>query len=171
MRGIHPWAVDSAYKGPVTRKTFPCNDVIMHRYHGCYYHCWLVCSLLRTVDIITSIDITGMTLVIWGTDKLYDIRGPFHGQIMSRTSNYMNGSIWNYWFIHGQLPRRFTQIAIIIIKFKWLNWINAVMLLQGKDSSTPRQSPWANSNNARYRHLLSRRQVHLLSPIDAYMRQ
>ena len=29
MRGIHRWPVDSPHKGPVTRKMFPFNDVIM----------------------------------------------------------------------------------------------------------------------------------------------
>ena len=35
VRGIHRWPVDSPHKGPVTRKMFPFNDVIMSlpRYH------------------------------------------------------------------------------------------------------------------------------------------
>ena len=30
VRGIHQWSVNSLHKGPVTRKMFPLNDVIMH---------------------------------------------------------------------------------------------------------------------------------------------
>ena len=30
VRGIHRWSVNSPYKGPVTRKMFPFNDVIMN---------------------------------------------------------------------------------------------------------------------------------------------
>ena len=30
VRGIHRWSVDSPHKGPVTRKMFPFDDVIMH---------------------------------------------------------------------------------------------------------------------------------------------
>ena len=30
MRGIHRWPVNSPHKGPVTRKMFPFDDVIMH---------------------------------------------------------------------------------------------------------------------------------------------
>ena len=29
VRGIHPWPVDSSYKGPVTQKMFPFDDVIL----------------------------------------------------------------------------------------------------------------------------------------------
>ena len=30
VRGIHWWSVNSPHKGPITRKMFPFNDVIMH---------------------------------------------------------------------------------------------------------------------------------------------
>ena len=36
--GIHRSPVISPHKGPVTRKTFPFDDVIMAMYHGDYYH-------------------------------------------------------------------------------------------------------------------------------------
>ena len=36
MGGIHWWQVDSPHKGPVTRKLFPFNDVIMRRPNGSY---------------------------------------------------------------------------------------------------------------------------------------
>ena len=32
VRGIHRWPVNSQHRGPVTRKMFPCDDVIMLRY-------------------------------------------------------------------------------------------------------------------------------------------
>ena len=31
VRGIHRWPVDPSHKGPVTRKMFPCDDVVMMR--------------------------------------------------------------------------------------------------------------------------------------------
>ena len=31
LRGIHRWPVNSTHKGPVTRKKFPFDDVIMHK--------------------------------------------------------------------------------------------------------------------------------------------
>ena len=37
VRGIHRWPVNSPHKGPVTRKMFPFDDVIM----GCGCHLWL----------------------------------------------------------------------------------------------------------------------------------
>ena len=53
VRGIHRWSVNSPHKGPVTRKMFPFDDVIMHhkRSHhravkGKWTRIWLVlCSL------------------------------------------------------------------------------------------------------------------------------
>ena len=35
MRGIHRWPVNSSHKGPVTRKMFPLDDVIMIRIYTC----------------------------------------------------------------------------------------------------------------------------------------
>ena len=40
-RGIHRWPVNSSHKGPVTRKVFPFDDVIMIRHQGlgrCTFH-------------------------------------------------------------------------------------------------------------------------------------
>ena len=38
VRGIHRWPVNSPHKGPVTRKMFPFDDVIMpHVYHNISY--------------------------------------------------------------------------------------------------------------------------------------
>ena len=34
VRGIHRWPVNSPHKGPVTRKMFPFDDVIMTLYHS-----------------------------------------------------------------------------------------------------------------------------------------
>ena len=31
VRGIHRWPVNSPYKGPVTRKMFPLDDIIIHK--------------------------------------------------------------------------------------------------------------------------------------------
>ena len=37
VREIHRWPVNSPHKGPVTRKGFPFDDVIMHQHGGCIY--------------------------------------------------------------------------------------------------------------------------------------
>ena len=37
VRGIHRWPVNSPHKGPVTRKMFPFDDVIMMKYIGNTY--------------------------------------------------------------------------------------------------------------------------------------
>ena len=35
LRGVHRWPVNSPHRGPVTRKMFPFDDVIMHRVGYC----------------------------------------------------------------------------------------------------------------------------------------
>ena len=37
VRGIHHWPVNSPHKGPVTRKMFPFDDVILWRHPGVYF--------------------------------------------------------------------------------------------------------------------------------------
>ena len=49
VRGIHRWPVNSSHKGPVTRKMFPFDDVIMQRQPICFqtfYTKWTTCCLL-----------------------------------------------------------------------------------------------------------------------------
>ena len=49
VRGIHRGPVNSPHKGPVTRKMFPFDDVIMKLYTGTgYTHTWL-CKLCRSI--------------------------------------------------------------------------------------------------------------------------
>ena len=48
VRGIHRWPVNSLHKGPVTRKMFPFDDVIMH---GQIYAWWHVLTGLVTTTI------------------------------------------------------------------------------------------------------------------------
>ena len=38
VRGIHRWSMNSPHKGPVTRKMFPFDDVIMYIYRWCLCH-------------------------------------------------------------------------------------------------------------------------------------
>ena len=45
VRGIHRWLVDSPHKGPVTRKMFPFNDVIVFG-----HHCAFICP--RTIPTL-----------------------------------------------------------------------------------------------------------------------
>ena len=40
VRGIHRWPVNSPHKGPVKRKMFPLDDVIMHNCHAIRLHVW-----------------------------------------------------------------------------------------------------------------------------------
>ena len=46
VRGVHRWPVNSPHKGPVTRKIFPCDDVIMfpedHYQHPWYWLCMMI---------------------------------------------------------------------------------------------------------------------------------
>ena len=42
VRGIHRWPVNSSHKGPVTRKTFPFDDVIMKS--------WLICMVFHCIQ-------------------------------------------------------------------------------------------------------------------------
>ena len=37
VRGIHRWPVNSPHKGPVTRKMFSFDDLILEWIHGCHY--------------------------------------------------------------------------------------------------------------------------------------
>ena len=54
VRGIHRWPVNSPYKGPVTRKMFPFDDVIMqmrsYETSGC-------CADIESLFILSSGDI------------------------------------------------------------------------------------------------------------------
>ena len=42
VRGIHRWPVNSPHKGPVTRKMFPFDDVIIYFLNGVCVHAWHV---------------------------------------------------------------------------------------------------------------------------------
>ena len=47
MRGIHRWTVNSPHKGPVTRKMFPFDDVIMYKIFSIYHETQDVTSRYR----------------------------------------------------------------------------------------------------------------------------
>ena len=59
VRGIHRWLVDSPHKGPVTRKMFPFEDVIMHIHIGWRVHHSF--SIKTIADMHTSHIIPGGT--------------------------------------------------------------------------------------------------------------
>ena len=78
VRGIHRWPVNSPHKGPVTRKMFPFDDVIMrcgfvwaaftHTHHNrmtwllpetSTYHSWLVRTLFQTYGEWNHMDLVG----------------------------------------------------------------------------------------------------------------
>ena len=50
VRGIHRWPMNSPHKGPVTRKIFPFDDVIMNR--ACFPRSWvgLLLSLAKPIN-------------------------------------------------------------------------------------------------------------------------
>ena len=53
VRRIHQWPVNSPHKGPVTRKIFPYDDVIMiTRYHA------LLHSALQSITMVYSVKVT-----------------------------------------------------------------------------------------------------------------
>ena len=52
MRGIHRWSVDSPHKGPVTRKMFPFDDVIMILEVYCKYASSHRLSIFYTKQVI-----------------------------------------------------------------------------------------------------------------------
>ena len=56
-RGIHRWPVNSPHKGPVTRKMFPLDDVIMALLDS-------LITITFATDIHTSIDCTKIILVL-----------------------------------------------------------------------------------------------------------
>ena len=64
VRGIHRWPVYSLYKGPVTRKMFPFDDVIMMK--------WLVCIVINETDLITCSTVLSH-FVLTPVDVLWDI--------------------------------------------------------------------------------------------------
>ena len=84
VRGIHRWPVDSPYKGPVTQKMFPFDDVIMAEsnftswYHDVYgssstrYKASLVCCISPRVSpyITNATYLLRMILksIIWAHD-------------------------------------------------------------------------------------------------------
>ena len=70
VRGIHRWPMDSPHKGPVTRKMFPFDDVIMILLEhpclsGLYFAIWLIpvgrklmifyCNVIDTPNMVLSL--------------------------------------------------------------------------------------------------------------------
>ena len=55
VQGIHRWPVNSPHKGPVTRKMFPCDDVIV-----CFV-CWCI-KLINYLKLHLSDDITDVMI-------------------------------------------------------------------------------------------------------------
>ena len=53
VRGIHRWPVKSTHKGPVTRKMFPFDDVIM-RSHGREIHSAIFNDIVLSIDRFTG---------------------------------------------------------------------------------------------------------------------
>ena len=53
VRGIHRWPVNSPHKGPVTRKMFPFDNVIMTSWHIYIYMCVCVfcCAMTSCLDV------------------------------------------------------------------------------------------------------------------------
>ena len=54
VRGIHQWPMNSPHKGPVTRKLFPFDDVIMQydTFHTAQFDFWLMLFYKHSIDPI-----------------------------------------------------------------------------------------------------------------------
>ena len=65
MRGIHRWPVNSMHKGPVTRKMFPFDDVIMLQYTAIYGT--PVRILYTAMDISSSTGYVTLNTIDWLT--------------------------------------------------------------------------------------------------------
>ena len=67
---IHRWPVDSLHKGPVARKMFPFDDVIMgHISYGLKHHCSLVMHMrVSERDVSSSVEV--MAYDLFGTKPL-----------------------------------------------------------------------------------------------------
>ena len=87
MRGIHQWPVNSPHKGPVTRRMFPFDDVIMD-----YDHMAAIGLCTDVIDFATH------------TEKIIN---PIHLAPNSRYS-YMAPSPWN------PITNSLTQISMAI---------------------------------------------------------
>ena len=61
VRGIHQWPMNSPHKGPVTRKMFSFDDVIMETK---YTYTWII-DLINRVQKVLSIESSGMELEYW----------------------------------------------------------------------------------------------------------
>ena len=73
VRGIHRWPVNFPHKGPVTRKMFPFNDVIMcTQYHlVLLYHPWPSCCNINRGKIL-YVDRNGISwYIIWPNTNTY----------------------------------------------------------------------------------------------------
>ena len=51
LRGIHQWPMNSPHKGPVTRKMFPFDDIIMNKDFSCYPPLW---TFMLTTDVLIN---------------------------------------------------------------------------------------------------------------------
>ena len=60
VRGIHRWPVNSPHKGPVTRKMFPFDDVIL-------YWTWKCHHFMKKI-VTAEPEVVNMTTFIWDND-------------------------------------------------------------------------------------------------------
>ena len=75
--GIHRWPVNSPHKGPVTRKMFPFDDVIMCSEGSCFV---VLCSGFTSVDFthihqgyfISTVRIGQLSLYPWSNTEWYE---------------------------------------------------------------------------------------------------
>ena len=61
VRGIHRWPVNSPHKGPVTRKMFPFDDVIMYNANN-IDNSYIYISQHKYVNLIIFISTSGIVL-------------------------------------------------------------------------------------------------------------
>ena len=104
VRGIHQWPVNSPHKGPVTRKMFPFDDVIMH-----YSDVKLPYKHLITVNIIDSIKHAHVFLLLFSCGQI--ILTP----VLWFLYPYSSGLLHGHWGNH--------MIATVPVKQPWRRWV------------------------------------------------
>ena len=121
MRGIHQWLVDSPHKGPVMRKMFPFDDIIMASHY--IKHWWPGLQIYTHVNRLQWFQVKGSESVLSALpdrNHSYHNRSPFPLTNRSSVDRKVpakslvalpakNNSMWMYIIIYTQLrgkPKR-----------------------------------------------------------------
>ena len=113
VRGIHRWPVDSPYKGPVTRKMFPFDYVIV--YESC-------CTLIQ---ILLSFDWRRTDNKSWSESTMLHLTDAYIRQSALMSSHYLwLNNIWranfnkiagNHWYYYWEFTCRSLSCYIVFV--------------------------------------------------------